>query len=662
MSDKSRLLQREYQHAHIRYSEDELEKTRALLDLHVGRIDLLNSFSLQLLNASNIDEVLCLATEFFIRVFPVKYAIGLVFDGRNNVVLARTRLQPGEEQAEYISFTIDRFMDSYFKDALELVEFSNNSEALKSEKALFAQYCFQQVFQTEVDFCDHEKLLFMPAAYQQHDLSCLLIFSFPLVKAGSYHTLMPEAADLAFVNLFCRHVERAAENVLYLQVMKQINIELEYKVRERTRELEQSNKQLEKTIDELKLTQESLLQAQKLESIGKLAGGIAHDFNNLLGSILGYATLLKTKLSADPQMVRKMEIIEKSAERGAQLTRQLLGFARQGQYQMKHCNLNDLATEAYHLLYHSVDSSIVFKRELAADLWPVECDPAQIIQIIMNLAINARDAIEQRGEITIRTENIILNEKFWATSNHLEPGNYVRLSLDDSGCGMSSEVRAKIFDPFFTTKQLGEGSGLGLSVVYGIVQAHKSFIDVESTPNQGTCISVYFPAVAAAWDEASSNGLHQPISEDELDHNVLKDATVLVVDDERFIRELMADILSAKCEKVYFAQDGQQAIKLFQQHHAEIDLVVLDMIMPVFAGDEVFRQIRAIKAEMPVVFVSGYAESNQIVGFKRMGNVDFIQKPFSETVLIDSIARLLMYPTNDVHPLLATTTQAEAAF
>jgi len=331
-----------------------------------------------------------------------------------------------------------------------------------------------------------------------------------------------------------------------------------------------------------------LRQAQKMKAIGALASGIAHDFNNLLGGILGYSSLLLSKLPAEDANRKYVELIEKAGNRAAELTNRLLGFARQGKCEVKPVDINQAINGVVELLSASIDKKIEIKTDLCRETPFTNGDPNQLEQVLMNLCVNAQDAMLNGGELSIRSRLVHLDEGF--VSKHLgaTAGDYVCLSLSDTGMGMDEETRAKIFDPFFTTKEQGRGTGLGLSMVYGIVKNHGGYISVYSEIGKGTTFEIYLPL--------SQGSIAQP--KQEVEKPTPGSESILVVDDEEILRDLMKDILRDLGYGVMLAPDGREAVDVYREHEDEIDLVIVDMVMPKMGGKETFQELRRINPEV----------------------------------------------------------------
>jgi PAS domain S-box-containing protein len=372
-------------------------------------------------------------------------------------------------------------------------------------------------------------------------------------------------------------------------------------------------------ITDKKKLEETLIQAQKMESVGLLAGGIAHDFNNILTGVLGYASLIKGNLNDADKLGRYADLVEKSASRAAALTQQLLGFARKGKYKVEPVNINDILRELIAFLRETFDRKIDINFDPAQDLPVVRGDSTQIYQAILNICINARDAMPEGGRLYIRTERHVLQREKIMDFFKVPQGEYARINITDTGSGMSPSVRRRIFEPFFTTKAVGKGTGLGLAMVYGIVKNHNGYLDVYSEPGMGTTMRFYIPAAQAATGcnlELMTAGGRS------------RKGTVLLIDDEEVIRELGKDILEAYNYSAFLASNGDEGIAVFRERKDDIQLVVLDMVMPGKNGKQVFGELRSIRPDVKVLISSGHDKDEYFQEMFDSGAVGFLQKPF----------------------------------
>ena len=361
---------------------------------------------------------------------------------------------------------------------------------------------------------------------------------------------------------------------------------------------------------------------QKLESLGVLAGGIAHDFNNILMAILGYADLALLDTKVGSSVRSSIEEIEKAARNAADLTKQMLAYSGKGKFQISKLDINDIIREMTHLLEISISKKAVIKFNLREALPPIEADPSQIRQIIMNLITNASDAMEDTsGVITITTNLMECDRQYLRTAyltDQLEEGTYVYMEVADTGCGMDRETLRRLFDPFFTTKFTGRG--LGLSAVLGIVRGHGGTVKVYSEKGSGSSFKILLPAVRG---EASTDP-----AKELCDLEAGQGGTILMVDDEPSVRDVGRSMLERKGYRVILAGDGREALDIFRERHSDIDCVILDLTMPHMDGDETFREMRKIDGDVKVIISSGYNKQDVTQRFVGKGLAGFIQKPY----------------------------------
>jgi PAS domain S-box-containing protein len=375
-------------------------------------------------------------------------------------------------------------------------------------------------------------------------------------------------------------------------------------------------------------------QAQKMEAIGRLAGGIAHDFNNLLMVISGYSEFLLERLGPDPQLRGPAQEISNATQRATSLTRQLLAFSRKQMLAPKVLDLNEVVAENLKMLTRMIGEDIDLVMVPGPGLGAVRADPGQIDQVIMNLAVNARDAMAQGGKLTIETANVTLDENFARTHTPLTAGDYIMLAISDTGVGMDSETQSRIFEPFFTTKG-AKGTGLGLSTVYGIVKQSGGFIFVDTQPQRGTAFRTYFPRVDGREEAAAAQdslGLPRP------DHG---QETILLVEDETHLRRLARQYLETQGYKILEAEDGAAALQIVDGHQGTIDLLLTDVIMPGMNGRVLATNIAKLLPDIRVLYMSGYTEN--AIGHEGMldAGVNLLQKPFSLPALKDRVREVL---------------------
>jgi signal transduction histidine kinase/DNA-binding response OmpR family regulator len=384
-----------------------------------------------------------------------------------------------------------------------------------------------------------------------------------------------------------------------------------------------------KTEEEKVKLYQQLNHAHKMEAIGTLAGGIAHDFNNLLMGILGYTSLMLMKIDKTHPFFEKLKIIEQQVESGAELTRQLLGFARGGKYEVKPINVNELIIKALDI-FGRTKKEITVHKNLQADLDTIEADRGQIEQVLFNLYVNAWQAMPSGGSLYIETKNVMLDEKQFSTYK-VEPGPYVKISVADTGIGIDAETQKRIFEPFFTTKGIGKGTGLGLASAYGIIKNHGGTINVYSEKGHGTTITVYLPSSAAKAVEAKPD-------EGDL---LTGDETILIVDDERANTESVKELLEILGYTVMVGNSGEEAIGLFRENPGTIQLVILDMIMPEMNGRETLVKLMELDKNVRVLLSSGYSIDGEAKTILDLGCSGFIQKPFRIEELSQKIREVL---------------------
>jgi PAS domain S-box-containing protein len=374
------------------------------------------------------------------------------------------------------------------------------------------------------------------------------------------------------------------------------------------------------------------VQAQKMEAVGILAGGVAHDFNNLLQAVLGYAEILIAGESSGDPDFRQLHEIKRVALRGAELVRQLLTFSRKVQSNPRPIHLNQEIRQIEKLLKRTIPKMIDVELNLSEDLWTVCADPAQIGQIIMNLAVNAKDAMPEGGKLRIATRNIILDERFCKGHMGSTPGSYALLTIADTGQGMGREVLKHLFEPFFTTKEVGKGTGLGLPMVYGIVKTHGGYIECDSEPGKGTAFEIYLPAE------------ERPVElEEHPQKKALQGGTeaILLVDDEEMLRNLGEAILTRYGYRVQTAANGEKALELYRGHPGKIDLVILDLIMPGMGGLRCLEQLLKANPSVKVVITTGYSLEGPTTAVLEKGAKKFLTKPYASAELLQTVRDVL---------------------
>jgi signal transduction histidine kinase len=382
------------------------------------------------------------------------------------------------------------------------------------------------------------------------------------------------------------------------ELLREYNEALFRKLEKKMTDLELANQELKHQMDEQKRLEEQLRQVQKMEAIGRFSAGIAHDLNNILSVIVGYGTIVQMKMSIDDPQRDKMDQILTAADRAANLTRSLLTFSRKQELKLQPLNLNRCISNVETFLNRVIGEDIKLIMTLSEEYLLINGDNGQIEQVVMNLATNTRDAMPDGGILSIETALIEIDEEFIKMHGYGIPGRYALLTFADNGCGMDEATQQRIFEPFFTTKEIGKGTGLGLSIIYGIVEQHNGHISVYSEPGHGTTFRILLPLMTE--DEFVRD---TTVSTQELRGG---NETILVVDDETAIRQYLELFLMTLGYKVLLAQDGREAIQLFREKGQDVDLVLMDVIMPKITGSEAAREIRRMNPGIPVIFTSGY--------------------------------------------------------
>ena len=386
-------------------------------------------------------------------------------------------------------------------------------------------------------------------------------------------------------------------------------------------------------ITERLILEKQLQQAQKFEGIGQLAGGIAHDFNNMIGAIIGWADIGRDETEPGSRLRRHFEKVRHQADRAAALTKQLLAFARRQMLEPRNIDLNASVLETVSLLEKVIGSNIEIKANLAHNLAVVCADPTQVDQVLMNLCINARDAMPNGGSLLIETSNATLDDEFCTTQHFSRPGRYALLTVTDSGTGMDGGTLDRIFEPFFTTKELGKGTGLGLATVYGIVQQHNGFLHVESEVGKGTTFQIYLPASEVGVEARPVKSMPGPVRGGT--------ETVLIAEDHEGLRQLASETLAGLGYKIVPAVNGEDAVKEFHAQRDAIDILLLDVVMPKLSGPEVYAQVSAEKPDVSVVFTTGYSSDIDLLAKAKQKNLPVIQKPYSPNDLARQIRETL---------------------
>jgi signal transduction histidine kinase/ActR/RegA family two-component response regulator len=399
-----------------------------------------------------------------------------------------------------------------------------------------------------------------------------------------------------------------------------------------TRAFDQMRGTLQKNESQKRQLEEELRQSQKMEALGRLAGGVAHDFNNLLTVIKGHSELIIERLPTKDPLLGSGQQIRKAADRAASLTRQMLAFSRRQALEPTVFDMNSLVADMYKLLKRLIHEDIEFTFRAGESLGRIKADTGQIEQVLLNLAVNASDAMPRGGKLIIETKNVQVDPEAAKSRPNLEPGFYVMLAVSDTGHGMTPETKARIFEPFFTTKDSGKGTGLGLATVYGVVKQSGGFIWVDTTIGKGSRFEVYLPRVEQDITPYPTEELAAP--------KTRAAGTVLLAEDEEAVRALAFEFLTAAGYRVFVASDGQKAMEIAETLAEPIHVLVTDVVMPKMRGPELAKRLKAARPELKVVFMSGYLEQNE-GGEDFTGSAAFLQKPFSKDVLVRQVGAAL---------------------
>jgi len=393
--------------------------------------------------------------------------------------------------------------------------------------------------------------------------------------------------------------------------------------------------QKDREAEKSKKLEAQLQQAQKLEAIGTLAGGVAHDFNNILSIIIGYAEIALMDVIKDEPLRLKIEGIKTAGEKAVSLTRQLLAFSRKQVIKPEVLNLNKVIKEMEKMLKRMIGENIEFQTILKPELWKVHMDSGQVDQIVINMAVNARDAMPDGGKLIVETANVNLDENYFSKHGieKDQPGSYVMIAVSDTGIGMDKETREHIFEPFYTTKGVGKGTGLGLSTVYGIAKQNNGFVWVYSEPGQGTTFKVYIPKVKG--DVKSEKNERLPV----VDLNGSE--TVLIVEDDDSLRKLVRTALKQRGYKVLKAENGEDALRVSEAHDGLIDLLLTDVVMPKMSGKETAERMQPLYPQMKVIYMSGYTDDSIVQHGVLAPGLNFLEKPFTPESLAQKLREVL---------------------
>jgi signal transduction histidine kinase len=448
-----------------------------------------------------------------------------------------------------------------------------------------------------------------------------------IVKRDNYLMQLPFAIE----NALARHQLNRTNDELQAE-LKALNRSLEQKVRDRTAQLQREITERQQTELERQHLQEQLLQSQKMEGIGRLAGGIAHDFNNLLTAIMGYTELAMLTLPETDPIYSNLQQVEKAAERAADLTSQLLAFARKQVIRPKVILLNDVVANLEKMLRRLIGEDIELITALDSDIWCIRADTGQLEQVLVNLSVNARDAMPQGGKLIIETSNIVLDAEYARHHAEVTPGDYVLLSVSDTGSGIDKATQQHIFEPFFTTKEVNKGTGLGLATCHGIVKQSGGHIWLYSEVGHGASFKIYLPRVEEAVEANALPVRHAPPGAGE---------TILLAEDEEIVRAYAVQTLRTQGYNVLEAASGHEALRIAAAYEHPIQLLMTDVVMPQMYGKELAEQLCALRPEIRVLYVSGYTDAVMLHQGMPNGDDQFLQKPYTFGALVSKVREVL---------------------
>lgn len=561
-------------------AEHAVTRSRRELDHQLQRIRRLAQYSLTITGAEDIGDVVAQARQALIDFFEFDDVAALWLGGAEQAQL-------GDESLAHPQFGSAE--SAVVRRILEVAQRSNHGPLAGTSPPL---------------------VVWVPVRSRKLPIAAVLLAWSSRTKA--HHRDLPAAEHLPFLELFGDHVKRALDNAVL------------------TAELRQSNQQLQSSMADLERAHDKLLQAQKLEALGRLAGGIAHDFNNLLGVILGHADLIAPAVTHLPEARGDLAMIVEASRRASAITGRLLAFGRQQESKQELVDINALARDFSRMIQRVLGDKIRLQLQLDACLDPVYADPVQIEQILLNLVVNARDAMPHGGELMIGTRPA--RDSDWPAASAAPSARMVSITVSDTGTGIDEVTLGQIFEPFFTTKPVGKGNGLGLATVYGLVSQNHGHIGVKSVQGQGARFTVLLPV-----GRSTSRASDTPVLPR---RSAASRGSVIIAEDEIGIRRSIARVLRASGFDVHEASDGEQALQLAAQLQSLV-LVVTDVLMPSMGGPELAERLRLRAPELPVIFISGYTFDRLDIGSLDPCRDRFLSKPFSNEALRDAAEQML---------------------
>ncbi|MHC4429554.1 MAG: hybrid sensor histidine kinase/response regulator [Planctomycetota bacterium] len=597
-------------------TEQRLYRFKNELDRQFSRIRALGDFALECARLESPKEILARALKLLLGNFNLDHAVAVHAD-RETDRLRIVHMHVGGNLQETTAEASDEML-AWVGGMSQTELMRVGPEMIEHLRPVGESMREEYEGESAEDWIDAAAVV-MPLRVAAGELFGFVLACKKTRGAKSYFRERPDDAHLSFLRLLANHLERALQNAV-----------LTSDLRERREQLSETNRRLTASVQNLESAQQQLLQAQKMEAIGRLAGGVAHDFNNLLTVIIGHAQVLQDRLTDDSRGLHDLDSIVEACNRAAEIIRHLLAFGRKQKRSPETVEINELVKSTARMLGRLIGEHIRLDIRADAEAGCVRADRAQLEQILMNLVVNARDAMPDGGRLTIATRRATPDEGE-NTPNPFDVSQYVAIDVSDTGHGMDSATREQIFEPFFTTKEVGSGTGLGLATVYGLVRQNEGIVRVSSEIGSGSRFTVLFPSAARSATEPVGRAEEAPWGPTE--------ATILLAEDESNIRSLLAEVLRGRGFEVLVAENGEEALELAARHEGSIDLLVCDVVMPSIGGPDLARRLRRDSPDLPVLFVSGYTFDAMSAG--ELSGEPFLQKPFTPAALVDSVRKLL---------------------
>ena len=597
--------------------EQRLHRSQWDRDQEFRRVSGLADFALEYSSEDDTGRIVTGAVRLLMNSFDIDYAFTVIREPERNQW--RLRLHRADGSFDSSAAAAEDLRQEWVSSLQHATLFTRRDEDFIRHMAPLLDR-LESLKAGRLDCSGDCQALCIPLRHTGDELfGYILVLKRPEDRVGYFKHIIGKS-HIPFIRLLGGHLQRALHNAVLTRDLKQ-----------RSSELGEANLRLKTSLFNLEQTQQQLLQAQKMQAIGRLAGGIAHDFNNLLTVIMGHAQLIKLAARDMPTFTEEVDSILEAGERAARLTTQLLGFSRKQQWKPEVVDLNRLASGLAKMLSRLIGEKIEFLLDVDNEIGAIRADRNQVEQIIMNLVVNARDAMPGGGTLTVTTRRA-QSPDLNLVPDPFDPAGFVALTVSDTGYGMDSDTKRQIFEPFFTTKSVGQGTGMGLATVYGLVQQSGGQVGVASQIGVGSVFTVLLPRATGVDRE----------SEEEPEAVVLDQGcgTILLAEDEEFIRKLTCRILTARGYKVLTAANGAEALTVAEREISRIDLLLTDVVMPGLGGAELARELRRNRPDLPVLYMSGYAF--EALDLEELGERElYLPKPFTSDVLLKAIGKLL---------------------